>query len=1237
LTASEAAAQFGSLHFAGALPAVYEDEGEVLIEVVRTTTTYPQQVKFSAYSSSTARNFVPTNQVMTFLPGVSSLQTKVQLLNDDVLSSSPDYARLTLEADGQQLDSRTLTILEDKASIQIPGSVTYCGTTNGISKCVRRLQTRENDGQVKIPLTRTGNPGKSLSLSYITEDGSARMGRDFLQPSATIEFQNGETTNFISIPILDNTLRDGTRTFRVWLSGSVPACVFSIDGAEIQISDDDIVGAPGTYAPFSLALKLCSTIVNQIQTQSDGSLLVGTDCYDVGYLLRINADGAFLPFAKLTEWPDPFWYDSAGAIYFSGRANAPRTDRRLRKLSSPNGTEDSTWAVYHDGTIRSVMPLPDGKLLLVGTFTSVNDTPRPNLAMLLQDGSLDPQFKPDPALAGSPAGGLVEPDGSAWIFGVPANLNGTPYTGGVRMRPDGSLDFSSGLLSSTYAGAHRLRAGRILANDFQSVMWMPDGAQDETFVVPNVNFLNELPDGRLLVFNQSYSGDGLTRRFQDGSPDSSFKPTLDGSVNAAEPLADGKLLIGGRFETVNGIPSRLLAKLHLCEETAPTALLWNGFRMSALEGTNCQCVILRDGNSADAITVSYRTVPGTATPGIDYVHASGEITFAPGERWRPVTLNVLRNTEGVATNRTFSVMLSCTNDTFMGVSTNLAVTILDRDLHVRCADARASEASAKISVPVTKTAGISYSALLQWELLSSDSQPLPFAATQGVLSIPPGTRSASIDLRPLDDTAVTGPRAYALHLVPLSSNVTLEQDQITVTLLDNDLSGFTGDGIAGRISGFIPLGSGEVLAWGNFASIHGESRKGIAALDARTGRLAAGFQMPDDWLKVDAVSPAPDGGFIAAVTRVVSNQNVYAVERFSAAGNRVAPAYDPLPGVPTGIALSPDGSLYAWGYSSTYNGTFTAPNYSIRGRGIMAKYDAAGKRDTNFITKLTYTATAFFEPNGDFWLGGGFSLLSEAPFTYSSSIPAVRNYFGKFTPQGTLITNAGAVFDTPISKIVRSPDGHFYATGGFADVSGLHLGGLARLTPDGQVDTSFVPTLSSWFRFSSTQGMVSLTALPDGSVLTCVGYGPTVELTIYETNGALRHAFGTRVIDLSSSSFGSGGIPVIPALDGSVLFIAGDISAISGKGCRGLGRLWMDGKVGTDGPFDLLGASVGPGGLKLDMEIRTGGHFELQQSSDLENWEASGITIQPQYGRQSIQMDQPTASKRFFRISWGMQ
>jgi len=75
-----------------------------------------------------------------------------------------------------------------------------------------------------------------LVVDYATADGTAHSAVDYTATTGHLTFAPGETSKTISIPIIDNTLRDGTRTFTVALTGPDLGATRTLS---ITIANDD--------------------------------------------------------------------------------------------------------------------------------------------------------------------------------------------------------------------------------------------------------------------------------------------------------------------------------------------------------------------------------------------------------------------------------------------------------------------------------------------------------------------------------------------------------------------------------------------------------------------------------------------------------------------------------------------------------------------------------------------------------------------------------------------------------------------------------------------------------------------------------------------------------------------------------------------------------------------------------------------------------------------------------------
>ncbi len=183
--------------------------------------------------------------------------------------------------------------------------------------------------------------------------------------------------------------------------------------------------------------------------------------------------------------------------------------------------------------------MPDGSLLLGGTFTRPGGRNHPWFTRIDTNGVFVPGWTNDPP------GGVTAGIG---VYSVKALANGQAIIGGQFGR---------------IAGVQRMGFARLNAN----------GTVDESFghatIGPNsaVHRFEPLPDGKFLVggnFTQWGTDQriGLARVDADGLLDPSFTTAPNDYVFAIQVLTDGSSYIAGRFASVGGQPRSRIARLN---------------------------------------------------------------------------------------------------------------------------------------------------------------------------------------------------------------------------------------------------------------------------------------------------------------------------------------------------------------------------------------------------------------------------------------------------------------------------------------------------------------------------------------------------------------------------------------------------------------------------------------------------------------------------------------------------
>ncbi|MEQ1750695.1 MAG: choice-of-anchor D domain-containing protein, partial [Prosthecobacter sp.] len=180
---------------------------------------------------------------------------------------------------------------------------------------------------------------------------------------------------------------------------------------------------------------------------------------------------------------------------------------------------------------------PDGKTIIAGSFSSVLGQARGNIARLNADGSLDAGF--DPKANGEVACVAVQADGKILLGGLFTTLqpNGaviaTSRSRIARLNADGSLDtgFDPNASSAVRSVALQTDGKILLGGGFTSLK--PNGAASAT------------------------SRSRIARLNVDGTLDTGFDPKANGEVASVVVQADGRILLGGVFTTLqpNGAAS----------------------------------------------------------------------------------------------------------------------------------------------------------------------------------------------------------------------------------------------------------------------------------------------------------------------------------------------------------------------------------------------------------------------------------------------------------------------------------------------------------------------------------------------------------------------------------------------------------------------------------------------------------------------------------------------------------
>jgi hypothetical protein len=98
----------------------------------------------------------------------------------------------------------------------------------------------ESDGTAVLTATLSQATSATVTVNYATSNGTAVAGTDYTAASGTVSFQPGETSQTISIGIIDNgNYSDQSVYFTVALSGPTNAALGMPASATVNVLDDD--------------------------------------------------------------------------------------------------------------------------------------------------------------------------------------------------------------------------------------------------------------------------------------------------------------------------------------------------------------------------------------------------------------------------------------------------------------------------------------------------------------------------------------------------------------------------------------------------------------------------------------------------------------------------------------------------------------------------------------------------------------------------------------------------------------------------------------------------------------------------------------------------------------------------------------------------------------------------------------------------------------------------------------
>jgi len=328
-----------TLQFSTNVYIVPENAGSALLTVQRTGDTNTEvSVNYTNINGTALAglDYTATNGTVTFAAGETNQTIPVQILNDGVVEPT------AFETFTVTLSNPTNAVLGTRTT----ASVRITDNDKGLAFEFANYWAREDEGSVSIGVARGDDGDFPVSVDFATSNLTATNGLDYTGITNTLSFAAGEKVKLFIVPILNDGLKEPSKTFRVTLSNPTNQILGSPRIATITILDND---SGVQFAQNQLWIH-----------ENEGTIRLTVNRGNDGLLGAFTVDYAT---SNLTAVAGPDYADTRGTLEFA-------VGEMLKSFTVP---------VFDDGVaeldeqFKVVLSNPTGGLAL-GTTTNLTAT-----------------------------------------------------------------------------------------------------------------------------------------------------------------------------------------------------------------------------------------------------------------------------------------------------------------------------------------------------------------------------------------------------------------------------------------------------------------------------------------------------------------------------------------------------------------------------------------------------------------------------------------------------------------------------------------------------------------------------------------------------------------------------------------------------------------------------------------------------------------------------------------------
>ncbi len=733
-------------------------------------------------------DYQATSGTLTFNEGDQSKGIDVTYLGDTKVEHNESFSLLLDTPQGMTLANNSVsgTLRNDDLPV-----VTLTGAN--------LVEGNEGDQTLEFLVRLDQAPVTGLSVDYMTSNGTASSGSDYVFASGTLLFAAGETAKTIPVTIHGDTRVETDETFTLTLDNLDPTQGrFNISQASATIVNDDHLTLSVTQDASVNEGDSGTTLLNFNVTLNDYPLAPVTATYSVSP----GTASASSDFTAVTQ--GSFTIDTNNLshtvqVSVNGDTVVERDETLVFTILSVDGAY--TGITQANGTILND-DIP--QVSVSGSETNEEDSGSKSayFTVNLDRRALDTVYV---EYATSDLDASAGSDYTA-TSGTLAFLPGTTQMQvPVSILGDTTVEHDEALLL-TLSNPQGLEidtgnAGLLILNDDSAVISVADTSGAEGASDHNINFTVSLdqPGVEAISFHYATADDSATTADNDYLAASGDVTIPAGTASITVPVmvrGDGTVEHDERFSltlsNIVGASSGDLSAFATLQNDDTAVLTLSGAQ--AYEGdsgdTTLSFALLLDQPSVADISVDYTSLDITAGSA-DYSATSGSLTFAPGETSKQIDVALHGDTDYEA-DETFRITLSGLQGANIGSGGLSATgTLLNDDApRLTLDDAQVLEGD-------SGTQALLFQVTLQGpahtdtqvDYLSSDrtaSATDDYQAVNSTLFIPKGETHAQVSILVNGDTNAEGDETLTLTLSN-PSGLILDNSEALGTLFTDDL------------------------------------------------------------------------------------------------------------------------------------------------------------------------------------------------------------------------------------------------------------------------------------------------------------------------------------------------------------------------------------------------------------------------------------------------------------------